>query len=92
MFQLQSGSEGVPRTVLKEASFRLTLRQRQVLQGLARGLTAEQIGTGLSISPRTVRMHSDVLKLKLGVERCRQVPHAYRCITGLDPLGEIAGP
>lgn len=78
--------------MLQEATFRLTMRQRQVLQGLARGLTAEQIARDLAISSRTVRMHSDVLKLKLGVDRCRQVPHAYRCITGLDPLSETAGP
>ena len=70
---------------------RLTLRQRQVLMLLARGLTAAEIGDCLSISPRTARMHLDVLRQKLGVPRVRQLPAAYRWHTGRDPLGETLG-
>jgi DNA-binding CsgD family transcriptional regulator len=67
---------------------RLTTRQRQVLVLHARGLTAAEIGAQLDISPRTARMHLDVLRQKLGAARARQLPAAYRWHTGRDPLGE----
>jgi DNA-binding CsgD family transcriptional regulator len=67
---------------------RLTMRQRQVLVLLARGLTAAEIGDRLSISPRTARAHLDVLRQKLGAPRVRELPAAYRWHTGRDLLGE----
>jgi DNA-binding CsgD family transcriptional regulator len=72
----------------RKRELRLTLRQHQVLVLLARGLTAAEIGDRLSISPRTARMHLDVLRQKLGAARCRELPAAYRWHTGRDPLGE----
>jgi DNA-binding CsgD family transcriptional regulator len=66
----------------------LTTRQYEVLILHARGLTAVEIGAHLSISPRTARMHLDVLRQKLGVPRVRQLPAAYRWHTGRDVLGE----
>ncbi len=39
------------------ASISLTLRERQIVQCLARGLTSKEIGRQLDISPRTVEEH-----------------------------------
>ena len=44
------------------------------------------VGERLGISPRTAKAHSDVLRQKLGVPRRRQIPVAYRALTGADPL------
>lgn len=57
---------------------RLSERQQQVLDLIADGHTEVEIASVLGISPRTVRMHSDVLRTKLGVGRRRQLPLAYR--------------
>src|ERR671938_59452 len=62
----------------------LTDRQRQVVELIAAGLSNEEIGEQLGISPRTVKAHSDVLRQKLGVSRRRQIPVAYRLLTGVD--------
>ena len=64
----------------------LTDRQRQVVELIAQGLSNEEIADQLGISPRTVKAHSDVLRQKLGVTRRRQIPVAYRALTGDDPL------
>lgn len=53
---------------------------------IAAGMTESEIADMLAISPRTVRMHCDVVKSRLAVERRRQIPAAYRQLTGLDPL------
>jgi DNA-binding CsgD family transcriptional regulator len=53
---------------------------------VAAGMTQVEIANRLSISPRTVRMHCDVVRTRLAVERLRQIPSAYRRITGRDPL------
>lgn len=45
----------------------LTVRERQILGLLAEGLTMHQIGTRLSISPRTVESHASTVYRKLGV-------------------------
>jgi ATP/maltotriose-dependent transcriptional regulator MalT len=70
----------------------LTDRQRQVVELIAVGLSNEEIGEQLGISPRTVKAHSDVLRQKLGVSRRRQIPVAYRLLTGVDPLSKSLGP
>ena len=51
----------------------LSLRQRQVLTLIADGRTDMEIAFLLGISPRTVRMHVDVLRAKLGVARRRHL-------------------
>ena len=66
----------------------LTARQREVIQMIAQGLSNEEVGQALGISPRTVKAHSDTLRQKLGVPKRRQLPLAYRLLTGEDPLAK----
>ena len=66
----------------------LTDRQRQVVELIATGLSNEEIADRLGISPRTAKAHCDVLRQKLGVARRRQIPVAYRLLTGEDPLSK----
>ncbi len=66
-----------------------TERQRQVIELIAAGCSNEEIGHRLGLSPRTAKAHSDVLRRKLGVPRRRQIPAAYRLVTGEDPLAEL---
>ena len=57
-----------PETSGDEAAERLslTLRERQILQHIADGLTAEEVASLLRISPRTVRKHLEHAYAKLG--------------------------
>jgi DNA-binding NarL/FixJ family response regulator len=64
----------------------LSTRQHQIMTLIAAGLTGGEIARELSISPRTVRMHSDALRNKLGVPKRRLIPAAYRALTGEDPM------
>jgi ATP/maltotriose-dependent transcriptional regulator MalT len=66
----------------------LTDRQRQVVELIAAGCSNDEIGERLGISPRTAKAHCDVLRQKLGVARRRQIPVAYRLLTGDDPLSK----
>jgi two-component system nitrate/nitrite response regulator NarL len=66
----------------------ITPRQRQVIQLIAEGLSNDELGLVLGISPRTAKAHCDILRQKLGVTRRRQIPLAYRLLTGDDPLAE----
>ena len=63
----------------------LTERQRQVVQLIAQGYSNVEIAERLGISPRTVKAHSDALRTKLRVTRRRQIPAAFRDLTGEDP-------
>lgn len=63
------------RPLLGEA---LTDRQRQVAYLIEGGLTYEEIGAELGISPRTAKAHADVIRWKLGVRRKRLIPPALR--------------
>ena len=67
-------------------SLRITDRQRQVVELIAAGCSNEEVGQKLGISTRTAKAHADVLRRKLGVSRRRQIPAAYRTLTGEDPL------
>ena len=69
----------------------ITQRQRQVVELIAAGCSNEEVGERLGISPRTAKAHSDVLRQKLGVTRRRQIPVAYRSLTGADPLSQELG-
>jgi DNA-binding CsgD family transcriptional regulator len=64
----------------------ITERQREVVELIAAGLSNVEVGRRLGISPRTAKAHSDALRHKLGVPRRRQIPLAYRALTGDDPL------
>ena len=63
----------------------LTDRQREVVALIAAGCSNDEVGHSLGISARTAKAHSDALRLKLGVARRRQIPAAYRLLTGEDP-------
>jgi ATP/maltotriose-dependent transcriptional regulator MalT len=65
-----------------------TKRQREVIELIAAGCSNEEVGERLGISARTAKAHSDVLRQKLGVTRRRQIPVAYRALTGEDPLSK----
>jgi DNA-binding CsgD family transcriptional regulator len=64
----------------------ITPRQREVVALIAAGCSNEEVGLRLGISPRTAKAHCDVLRQKLGVRRRRQIPIAFRLLTGEDPL------
>jgi DNA-binding CsgD family transcriptional regulator len=64
----------------------ITARQREIVALIAAGCSNDEVGSRLGISPRTAKAHCDVLRQKLGVSRRRQIPMAYRLLTGEDPL------
>jgi ATP/maltotriose-dependent transcriptional regulator MalT len=70
----------------RDTRFSLTERQRQVVELIALGFSNEEVGERLGISARTAKAHCDVLRQKLGVPRRRQIPAAFRTLTGEDPL------
>ena len=70
----------------------ITDRQREVIVLIAAGCSNDEVGERLGISPRTVKAHCDVLRQKLGVRRRRQLPIAYRSLTGDDPLARSLDP
>ena len=76
---------------LKERIPTITKRQREVVQLIAAGCSNDEVGERLGISPRTAKAHCDVLRQKLGVSRRRQIPVAYRALTGEDPLSQSLG-
>jgi DNA-binding CsgD family transcriptional regulator len=69
----------------------LTPRQREVVALIAAGCSNDEVGQRLGISPRTAKAHSDTLRTKLGVTRRRQIPVAFRVLTGEDPLSASLG-
>lgn len=77
--------------VLTDEPIGLTDRQRQVVALIAAGCSNDEVGAQLGISPRTAKAHCDVLRQKLGVPRRRQIPAAYRALTGDDPLAPSLG-
>ena len=84
----QAGRRSVPsmKNTSNGADFSLTQRQREVVELIALGCSNEEVGARLGISPRTAKAHCDVLRQKLGVPRRRQIPAAFRTLTGEDPL------
>src|SRR3954471_18870006 len=71
---------------LRESIPSITKRQRPVIELIAAGCPNDEVGERLGISPRTAKAHSDALRQKLGVTRRRQIPVAFRTLTGEDPL------
>jgi len=78
-------------TVLHEGPPVITDRQLQVIELIAAGCSNDEVARRLGISPRTAKAHSDVLRQKLGCARRRQIPGAYRALTGRDPLPQSLG-
>ena len=78
--------------VLSTRALKITERQREVVELIAAGLSNDEVGERLGISSRTAKAHCDVLRQKLGVSRRRQIPIAYRLLTGEDPLLQSLGP
>ena len=72
--------------LILERDIKFTARQLQVIQLLAQGCSNAEIADGLGVTPRTAKAHCDVLRTKLGVDRRRQIPLAYRSSTGEDPM------
>jgi ATP/maltotriose-dependent transcriptional regulator MalT len=70
----------------------LTERQLQIVRLIAQGCSNEEVGTTLGIAPRTAKAHSDALRQKLGVPKRRQIPAAFRALTGVDPLAPAHEP
>ena len=68
-----------------EAKPDLTERQLQIVALIARGCSNDEVGERLGISPRTAKAHCDALRQKLGVPRRRQIPAAFKALTGEDP-------
>ena len=64
----------------------LTARQRRVVHLLAQGYGQEAVAVELGVAPRTVKAYADTLREKLGVEHRREIPSAYRRLTGDDPF------
>ena len=70
----------------------ITPRQREVVKLIAAGCSNEEVAEQLGITPRTAKAHCDVLRQKLGVPRRRQIPAAFRTLTGEDPLSRELAP
>ena len=66
----------------------LTDRQLQVVHLLARGGNNESIGVALGVAPRTVIAHANEIRRRLGCATRREIPSAYRALTGIDPWEE----
>ena len=77
-------------TIINPRPSSITPRQREVVALIAAGCSNDEVGARLGISARTAKAHSDALRQKLGVSRRRQIPVAYRTLTGDDPL--LLGP
>ena len=77
--EVQAGLADAIRSHAAPARIQLTPREQQVLEGLARGLSAPQIAGELHVSPATVKTHLKTLYEKLGVsDRAAAVAEAMR--------------
>jgi two-component system, NarL family, nitrate/nitrite response regulator NarL len=61
---------------------KLTARQVDVARGIERGLTNREIAEELGIAERTVKAHTDALRIKLGVPNRRKIVPAFRQLEG----------
>lgn len=75
-------AEALPRAREQERLASLTAREREVLEYVARGLHAKEIGASLSISPRTVEVHKARIMAKLGA---RNVMELLRIVLDRQP-------
>jgi len=76
------------KSVTPQALQELTVREREILTYVGRGLSNQQIADELVISPATAKTHVSRVMMKLGVhDRAQLVVYAYE--TGLVQPGEI---
>jgi DNA-binding CsgD family transcriptional regulator len=61
-------------------------RERRIVELIAQGYSNVEMSSELGIPARTVKAQCDALRRKLGVRKRRQLPLAYRLLTGDDPL------
>jgi DNA-binding NarL/FixJ family response regulator len=57
----------------KEPFSLLSMREREVLQRIAEGLSAKEIATQLGISPKTVEAHRTSVMRKLGARKATEL-------------------
>jgi ATP/maltotriose-dependent transcriptional regulator MalT len=70
----------------------ITERERRIIELLAQGFSNAEMSSELGMPARTVKAQCDTLRKKLGVRKRRQLPLAYRLLTGEDPLAaHLAG-
>jgi ATP/maltotriose-dependent transcriptional regulator MalT len=69
----------------------ITERERKVIELIAQGFSNIEMSAELGIPARTVKAQCDALRKKLGVRKRRQLPLAYRLLTGEDPLAARLG-
>jgi DNA-binding CsgD family transcriptional regulator len=65
----------------------LTMREREILQMTAEGLTSSEMGEKLVISPRTAEIHRSRLMKKLGVKNQAELV-LYAIRRGILPMNE----
>jgi DNA-binding CsgD family transcriptional regulator len=56
----------------------LTPRQIQIVKLIDKGMTYDEMGAALGVSPRTVKAHTDTIRIKLNVKKKRHIPQALR--------------
>jgi DNA-binding CsgD family transcriptional regulator len=56
----------------------LTPRQLQIVRMIDQGMTYEEMGEALGVSPSTVKAHTNTLRYKLNVKKKRHIPQALR--------------
>jgi DNA-binding NarL/FixJ family response regulator len=66
-------------------SMEITERQLQVVRGIARGDSDQEIASAIGVTPRTVKLHRQLAAQNLGVTERRRIPLAYYQQTGNDP-------
>ena len=64
----------------------ITEREKRLIELIAQGFSNVEMSAELGIPARTVKAQCDALRKKLGVRKRRQLPLAYRLLTGEDPL------
>lgn len=55
-----------------------TEREMQIVRLIAEGLTYEEMGRRLGVSPRRVKQETDVIRSYLGVSKKRRIPQVMR--------------
>jgi ATP/maltotriose-dependent transcriptional regulator MalT len=69
----------------------ITDRERRLIELIAQGFSNTEMSVELGVPARTVKAQCDALRQKLGVRKRRQLPLAYRLLTGDDPLAARLG-